>query len=153
MRSTSIVPVGPHPLFALLMHLGHKMQQRVESAPIPFGLRPRHVIAMTMLRERGPQSQQALAAMLQVDPTNLVGLLNDLEAHHLIQRVRSPEDRRRHIVQLTPAGHGALTEAEDALDAAERDVFAALDVEQRHQLYSLLQLAGTNVVTVPTQDE
>jgi DNA-binding MarR family transcriptional regulator len=153
MSSTPIVPIGPHPLFALLMHLGHKMQQRVEAAPIPLGLRPRHVIAMTMLRDRGPQSQQTLAATMQVFPTNLVSMLNDLEAHHLIQRVRLPQDRRRHIVELTETGQKVLAAAEDSLAAAESDVFAALDAEQRHQLYTLLQLAGTNVVSVPTDDE
>jgi DNA-binding MarR family transcriptional regulator len=149
---SSFVPPGPHPVFALLMHLGHKMQQRVESAPIPFGLRPRHLIALTMLREGGPQTQQALATTMRVDPTNLVGLLNDLEGDGLIERLRQPEDRRRHIVALTDAGLESLAEAEAALAAAENDILAALDDEQRQTLHALLQLAGPQAVSVPTQD-
>jgi DNA-binding MarR family transcriptional regulator len=105
-----------------------------------------------MLREGGPQTQQALATTMRVDPTNLVGLLNDLEGDGLIERLRQPEDRRRHIVALTDAGLESLAEAEAALAAAENDILAALDDEQRQTLHALLQLAGPQAVSVPTQD-
>lgn len=40
-----------------------------------------------------------------MDGTNVVGLLNDLEKERLIERRRSTEDRRRHVVELTDAGN------------------------------------------------
>lgn len=130
---------------ALLAHLGRRMQLRVESA-IPFGLRSRHLVAMTVLRDHGSLTQQALAVALQVDRTNLVGLLNELEVQGLVERRRSPEDRRRHIVALT--GHGAerLAEAEAALAEAEDDVLSALDRDQRTMLYTLLRQATASHV-------
>lgn len=66
-----------------------------------------------MLRANGGiAGQQEPAAELQVDRTNLVGLLNELEAEGLIVRRRASEDRRRHIVELTVDGGCASAAAE-----------------------------------------
>lgn len=40
--------------------------------------------------EQGPQSQQGLGEVLSVDPSNVVGLLNELEERGLITRQRDP---------------------------------------------------------------
>lgn len=89
-----------------------------------------------------PVCQQALSSTLMMDGTNVVGLLNDLEAEQLIERRRSPQDRRRHVVELTAEGLELLGKAECALAAAENEVLAALDDAQREALYSLLQQAA-----------
>jgi DNA-binding MarR family transcriptional regulator len=94
-----------------------------------------------VLRDHGSGAQQALAAALHIDRTNLVGLLNDLETQGLIARRRSIDDRRRHIVELTDDGARRLAEAEEALAAAEDDVLSALDADDREALYRLLQQA------------
>jgi DNA-binding MarR family transcriptional regulator len=112
-----------------------------ESVLTDVGLRPRHVIALTMLRDQGEVSQAGLADLLQVDRTNLVGLLNELEAEQLIERRRSVQDRRRHEVVLTDTGRRRLAEAEFALAAVEESVLGALDAEQREALYALLRQA------------
>jgi DNA-binding MarR family transcriptional regulator len=140
------LPVVNQPLHrsgALLDHLARRMRLRAESVLAPLGLRPRHLVALTVLREHGGCSQQAFAAMLEMDGTNVVGLLNDLETRELIERRRSPEDRRRHVVELTDTGLRDLTKAEFALAAAENEVLGALDDTQRETLYCLLQQAAT----------
>ncbi|MCW3017923.1 MAG: MarR family transcriptional regulator [Solirubrobacterales bacterium] len=119
---------------------------RTESALAPLGLRPRHLVALTVLRDHGSPTQQALAAALRMDRTNLIGLLNELETHGLILRRRSTEDRRRHFVELTGDGSARLAEAEAALAAAEDEVLGALDAEQRETLYQLLVQATTSHV-------
>jgi MarR family transcriptional regulator, lower aerobic nicotinate degradation pathway regulator len=135
-----------HRSFALLDHLARLTRLRAESALAPLGLRPRHLVALTMLRDLGSPTQQALAAALQADRTNLIGLLNELESDSLILRRRSPEDRRRHFVELTDDGAERLAEAETALAAAEDEVLAALDADQREALYQLLAQATTSHV-------
>lgn len=104
-------------------------------------VRPRHLVALTVLRDLDGVGQQALAAHLQIDGTNLVGLLNELETAGLVERHRATEDRRRHIVQLTDAGRAQLAKAEFALAAVEQDVLRGLDEEERAQLFSLLRRA------------
>ena len=143
MTSLPVINQPLHRSGALLDHLARRMRMRGESVLTPLGLRPRHLVTLTVLRDRGGSSQQALAATLEMDGTNIVGLLNDLEADKLIERRRSPEDRRRHVVELTDAGARILAKAEFALAAAEDEVLGALNDEQRETLYHLLQLAST----------
>jgi DNA-binding MarR family transcriptional regulator len=126
---------------ALLDLLTRRFRQRAESALAPLGLRPRHFVALTVLRAIAGCSQQDLASSLEMDGTNVVGLLNDLEADGLIVRRRSPQDRRRHVVELTDAGIKRLARAEFALAEAEDEVLGALDRGQRETLNALLQQA------------
>jgi DNA-binding MarR family transcriptional regulator len=135
-----------HRSSALLDHLARLMRLRAESALTPLGLRPRHLVTLTVLRDHGSPTQQALAAALRIDRTNLIGVLNELEGDGLILRRRSIEDRRRHNVELTDDGTRRLGEAESALAAVEDEVLGALDSDQREALYELLQQATTSHV-------
>src|SRR3984893_17017462 len=110
------------------------MRLRTYAALAPLGLRSRHLVALTVLREGGGSTQQALSTTLQIDRTNLVGLLNELEADKLIERRRSISDRRRHIVEITAAGTDLLAQVEVALAAVEDEVLGGLDDEQRETL-------------------
>jgi DNA-binding MarR family transcriptional regulator len=141
--AVSVVTTPAHRSGALLDHLARRMRLRTEAVLAPLGLRPRHLVALTVLRHLGGSTQQALATTLAMDATNIVGLLNELEAKNLIERRRSPEDRRRHLVELTDAGAKRLSAAECALAQVEQEVLGALDASQRETLYNLLQLAAT----------
>jgi DNA-binding MarR family transcriptional regulator len=93
---------------------------------------------LSHLREVESTSQQALGDMLCVDANTLVILLNELEAAGHATRERDPSDRRRHIVQLTPAGRVALSKGEQGMESVEDEVFAALSDEERATLRGLL---------------
>ena len=93
---------------------------------------------LSYLREVETTSQQALGDMLCVDANTLVLLLNELEAAGHATRERDPSDRRRHIVQLTPAGRVALRKAEHGMESVEEDVFGALSDDERATLCKLL---------------
>jgi len=149
------VDASEHRSGALLTHLARRIRLRAESALAPLGLRPRHLVALTVLREGGGISQQALATTLEMDGTNLVGLLNELEAAHLVERRRSPTDRRRHLVELTGTGVERLREAECALATAEDEVLGALDPAERDTLYGLLRraVAGPATCTEAIHDQ
>ncbi|MDT4997358.1 MAG: hypothetical protein QOD45_1426 [Pseudonocardiales bacterium] len=146
MASLPLINRSAHHSGALLDHLARRMRLRSEAVLAPLGLRPRHLVALTLLRDRGGSTQQALASTLAMDGTNIVGLLNELEAKKLIERQRSPEDRRRHVVELTDAGAEQLAKVEVALIAVEDEVLGALDETQRETLYSVLQQAANGAV-------
>jgi DNA-binding MarR family transcriptional regulator len=135
----------------LLELIARRVRGEAESEIETFNLRPRHVVALTLLQLVGPQSQTDLAEALRVDRTNLVGLLNDLEAVNLVERRRSPQDRRRHTVSLTPEGTRRLAEVEDALAAAEQRVLKVLDSEQQATLHALLERVTANAVVCSEQ--
>jgi DNA-binding MarR family transcriptional regulator len=136
---------------ALLDQVSRQLRQHSLPAMETLGVRPRHVVALTVLRDRGGSSQADLAGLLQMDRTNLVGLLNELEAEGWIERRRSPEDRRRHLVAVTAAGAERLSRVEFALAAIEDHVLAALDPTQRATLYDLLRLVADGDAGRPTR--
>ena len=104
----------------------------------PGGLRPRHLIALKLLREEGPASQQGLTEALRLDPSNVVALLNELEERALITRRRDPSDRRRHIVEISPRGVEELCLAYTRLRLVEDELLSALSAEEKATLYHLL---------------
>lgn len=125
----------------LVEYLARLMRSEAESELEAFGLRPRHVIAMTVLRELGDQNQADLAETLRIDRTNVVALLNDLETRHFVTRRRATSDRRRHTVALTTSGRDRLAEVDGAVAKSEARVLAALDADQQATLHELLQRA------------
>lgn len=129
---------------ALIDYLARHLRRRSGSALAPFGLRTRHLVALTVLRDRGDVTQRDLATALVLDSTNIVGLLNELEGRGLAERRRSVEDRRRHVVSLTGEGVRTLRAAEAALTAVEDEVFEALEPEQRDQLHALLLISTSS---------
>jgi DNA-binding MarR family transcriptional regulator len=141
----SALPVIDQParrVGALLDQVSRRLRQHSLPAMETLGVRPRHVVTLTVLRDTGGSSQADLADLLQIDRTNLVGLLNELETAGWIERRRSPEDRRRHIVELTREGSERLSQVEFALAAVEDHVLAALSPAQREALYELLRQAA-----------
>src|SRR3984957_4734019 len=113
-------------LLPLLDPLARVGRRAAELSMSPGGLRPRHLIALKLLRDSGPASQQGLADALSLDPSNVVGLLNELEERGLIARRRDPADRRRHIVELSASGEEELGCADARLSRVEDDLLSAL---------------------------
>src|SRR5229473_556828 len=106
-------------LLPLLEHLARVGRRAYENSMSTGGLRPRHLIALKLLSERGPANQQGLADALSLDPSNVVGLLNELEERELITRRRDRADRRRHIVELSSRGEEELALAYDRVSQVE----------------------------------
>jgi len=101
----------------------------------------RHLMTLSYLRDHDRSPQQELAEALCMDANNVVLLLNELEDRGHITRLRDPEDRRRHLVELTPAGRQALKSAEKAQEGIEDEVLQALDPGERAILWQLLTRA------------
>jgi DNA-binding MarR family transcriptional regulator len=141
MATTAKPAITPQSL-ALLNHLSRVARREADTLLDDRGLRPRHVVALTLLRDHGAVSQQGLAEALRLDPSNLVGLLNELEQADLVSRTRDPSDRRRHIVQLAPQGLIALQDAEQRLACVEDRVLGALSGAERDTLHALLLRAA-----------
>ncbi|HUN33050.1 MAG TPA: MarR family transcriptional regulator [Trebonia sp.] len=126
----------------LVEYLARVARRAYDTCQAPDCLRPRHLVALSVLADRGPLSQQALGEALSLDPSNVVGLLNELEERGLVARQRDPADRRRHIVSLSAAGGSELAASDTALARIEDEVLAALSPQERAQLRDLLTRAA-----------
>ena len=104
----------------------------------PLGLSPRAWGVLSTLAESGPLTQIELATTMAIDRTAMVYLLDDLEQQALVQRIRSPQDRRAFLIHLTPGGQNAQRRAAAALDGAVETLLTPLDEAERRQLVDLL---------------
>ncbi|WP_018635534.1 MarR family winged helix-turn-helix transcriptional regulator [Parafrankia elaeagni] len=135
-------PILDQQVLPLIVQLA-RVGQRAAGIHMAGCVRPRQHFALALLEERGPLSQHLLGQALRLDPSNVVGLLNELETLGLIARRRDPADRRRHIVELTAAGGTELTRTNARLRLVEDELLAALRPEERATLHSLLvRVAG-----------
>jgi DNA-binding MarR family transcriptional regulator len=123
----------------LLTRLSRDVYRRATEDVI--GIRLKQFIALDYLREQGGTTQQQLGETLHLDKNNCVILLNDLEEDHYVTRRRDPTDRRRHLVEMTPAGVKALERAEEKLETLEDQVVGSLSDEERATLRELLSKA------------
>jgi DNA-binding MarR family transcriptional regulator len=121
----------------LLTRLAREVFQR--STDEILGMRLKEYMLLNDLRDRdGAMPQQALCGSMHLDPNNLVLMLNDVENSGYVERRRDPKDRRRHIVELTPAGEQALVRAERGMQSVEDEVLSALSHKERVELGKLL---------------
>ena len=131
----------------LVAQLARGTRRRIEQAVAPTGLRPRELLALQHLQERGPSAQQTLAELVGVDATNLVAVLNSLEDAGLIDRRRDRADRRRAIIALSAHGGQLLANLDRALRQVDDEVFSPLTQAERQTLHDLLSKAVQHIAS------
>jgi DNA-binding MarR family transcriptional regulator len=122
----------------LLKRLGMRAKEQSLPAYDEAGLHPYHHAILTVLDKGSRETQGAIADALGYDKGQLVGLLDELEEGGLIVRQRDQADRRRHVVEMTPAGRKALARARRLSARLEDEFLASLDEKERAQLHALL---------------
>jgi DNA-binding MarR family transcriptional regulator len=126
------------PLF-LLGRLGFGVKTQTMEAFEEAGFSGYHYGVLALLDEGGACDTQAtIADALNVDRSQLVGLLDTLEERGLIERRRDPKDRRRHLVSLTTDGKRQLGRFRSIVKQMEEDFLAPLDEKDRAALHALL---------------
>ncbi|HSC49743.1 MAG TPA: MarR family winged helix-turn-helix transcriptional regulator [Gaiellaceae bacterium] len=129
----------------LLKRLGFAAKERALAAYEESGLHPYHHAVLLVLDEGSRETQGSIADALGYDRGQLVGLLDELEDRELVERRRDPNDRRRHLVRLTPDGKQTVKRMRSLSRQLEDDFLAPLDEEERASLHALLRrLAETH---------
>jgi MarR family transcriptional regulator, temperature-dependent positive regulator of motility len=113
------------------------------------GMRLRQFQALAKVRDHPGLSQQELAEGLLLDANAVVLLLNELEDLGYSVRRRDPEDRRRHILELTETGRQAIARAEKGRNSIEDEVLASLSAEEKQALRKLLTRVLDTLTRVP----
>ncbi len=123
--------------FVSLLTQVHKALNRRTDEQL-LGMRFKLYMTLGYIRDHPGTSQQELESGLFMDANSVVLLLNELETAQLSIRKRDPNDRRRHIVEITAAGRRALERADKARESLEDEVLGGLSAEERKTLRSLL---------------
>ena len=123
----------------LLARGGGRAIRAFNRALQPFGLRSRHYMVLLVAAEAGGRSQRDLGATLDVDPSVVVSLVDDLERQGLVRRETLPADRRTRHVTATPAGADLLERLRVLSHRVDDELTAGLDGEERGTLLALLR--------------
>jgi len=128
----------------MMNYILRRMQAEADGDLLPHGMKTRDAITLTLLRDLGEQPQAELPHALGIDATGVVAHLNGLEADGLVERRRSPEDRRKHTVFITKAGLRRLAEIERAAAQLEERLLG-LEPDELSALRTLLAKAMANM--------
>jgi DNA-binding MarR family transcriptional regulator len=129
--------------------LGFAIARRFENTLAPLALEPREFALMRAVSVAEGQTQQAIAASLEVPASRMVALVDALEARGLLERRHNPRDRRARELYLTPSGAELLQSAFARAAALELELCAGLSGEERERLLELLQRVGAALGVPP----
>lgn len=105
-----------------------------------FGIGGRHDAVLLVLDfYEGPLSQLEVSALVRLDPSSLVSVLDDLEALGLVERRVDESDRRRHALVINESGREMLQRSRKLIDDHDEWVFGVLTAEEQAELVALLQ--------------
>jgi MarR family transcriptional regulator for hemolysin len=90
-------------------------------------------------------SQRKLADAVGIQGATLTHHLNAMESSGLVTRRRDPENRRLHLVELTPAGDALFARLRDAAAAFDERLRTGLSQSDVAQLEELLARLPDNV--------
>lgn len=125
--------------------MGHLVQSQVSMSQL-------HVL--WLLQHQGAMTMSRLAELLGVSLSNATGIIDRMETHGLIERVRVPDDRRLVLVQPAAAGRQALSETESTKREGMRAVIRRLSPAERpvvlQALRSLRRALSAAVEPSPT---
>ncbi|MGH3611887.1 MAG: MarR family winged helix-turn-helix transcriptional regulator [Pseudonocardia sp.] len=112
-------------------------------------LRPKHYSVLSVLsHSTAPLTQQGVAGCLEIEPSSVVAVVDELEALELVRRVKDLSDRRRNTLVLTALGRTRIEQGREVAADVERALFGDLPAPERRQLQELLlgaAAAGTPV--------
>ena len=129
-------PAADRGVVSLLAQLNKGVHRLMSDELLGMRLKPYMVLGY--VRDHPGATQAELESSLFMDANSVVLILNELEAADFSIRRRDPNDRRRHIVEITPAGRRALERAEKARESLEGEVLKDLTAEERRTLRRLL---------------
>jgi DNA-binding MarR family transcriptional regulator len=109
------------------------------------GFSPYSYAVLAVLAEGATETQATIADTLDLDRSQMVGILDELEERGLIERRRHQTDRRRHMVSITPSGKKQLVKMRGLIKDLEDSLLGALDHDERATLQDFLQrIAASN---------
>lgn len=83
-------------------------------------------------------TQRELCDFLELDPSQIVALVDELQRRGAVRRDADPRDRRSRLIVGTPAGRKLLRQAEALIGEATDHSLLALDPQEQQTLRALL---------------
>lgn len=111
-----------------------------------------HLHVLLLLDHHGPLPMSRLAALVDVSVSNMTGIVDRLEHHGLVARVRDDRDRRLVLVRVTPLGASRCEEAEGLRREHLRRVIGTLDGPERAVVLAAAQALARGVARLESTE-
>ena len=139
-RRRGDAPAAPSVLYAV-KQVELAVRGHLDALVQPTGITALQYTALTVLRERDGQVAAELARLSFVTPQSMADMVRALERRGLIARTRDPRDKKRLMINLTPAGWDLLEAHDEAVAELEERMLAGLSKADRDQLRRSLNRA------------
>ncbi|HKH64111.1 MAG TPA: MarR family winged helix-turn-helix transcriptional regulator [Solirubrobacterales bacterium] len=130
---------APSTLAFLLSQVGIHASRRFAERIAEVDLNPPLFRILNLIDAAEGQSQQAIGAGIQVPPSRMVALVDELEERGLVERRPNPDDRRVRALYLTRKGRTALTRGREIARVHEEELTEGMSETDRTRLTKLLQ--------------
>ncbi|MDE2199903.1 MAG: MarR family transcriptional regulator [Rhodospirillales bacterium] len=128
--------------YVKLMRASRAVLARIERALAADGLTPTQLGVLEGLLHKGPLTHRELGRKVLTSAGNMTDVVDKLAARGLVVRVRAAADRRRVLVELTPAGRALISELFPRHAADIARAMAGLTGAEQRQLGVLLRRLG-----------
>jgi DNA-binding MarR family transcriptional regulator len=125
------------PAFLLAQLGAHAASKFAEGLGV-LELTPADAGILRMLRAEVGLSQQELAGRLQIHPSRLVAILDNLEKRRFVERKANPDDRRLYSLHLTQDGRETLEKIGSVARKHQDALLSSISSEERNTLATLL---------------
>jgi DNA-binding MarR family transcriptional regulator len=130
-------------LLAAMERVFRQMRQHVRPLAEPRPVRGPELRILFMLRHRGPAHPSALAETMGVSRAVVSTIIRRLTDLGLVTTRVGPEDRRRHLISLTPAADELLERIHEHRRAMLRNLLGRLSPEEQQVLLNLFRKMAT----------
>jgi DNA-binding MarR family transcriptional regulator len=130
---------APSTLAFLLSQVGVHAARRFGERMEEIDLQPPLFRILNLVDVAEGRSQQAIGEAIQVPPSRMVALVDELERRGLVERKPHPSDRRVRALYLTPKGRTTLARGREIASAHERELTRGMSPTDRKRLVELLQ--------------
>lgn len=111
-------------------------------ALVDLGLKVRSYSVLSFACSDPHPTQRELSQFLVLDPSQIVALVDELEARGAVERQPDPRDRRSKIIVATPEGRELHDQAKRVVDEQGRKSLHRLDPAERARFLELLYIAA-----------
>jgi DNA-binding MarR family transcriptional regulator len=130
---------APSSLAFLLSQVGIHAARQFAERIAEVGLQPPLFRVLNLVDAAEGRSQQAIGEAIEVPPSRMVALVDELERRGLVERRPNPGDRRVRALYLTDEGRATLARGREIAKAHEGELTRGMAAADRRRLIRLLQ--------------
>jgi len=130
---------APSTLAFLLSQVGIYASRRFAERIAVLDLHPALFRVLNLVDAAEGKSQQAIGQIIEVPPSRMVALVDELEQRGMVERRPDPADRRVRALYLTRKGRQTLTRGRKIASEHEEELTQGMAAADRKRLVDLLQ--------------